>query len=164
MKRSIMFRTIASVFLVAATILSSTSCSYNNVQESKKAGSEQETQAVKSPRPTAAKSQETIIEKPAEPLPSYQFMLDNIDSLVGTEYAISGRVTGVSGWLRSENYFVRLYWDESETRGEIASVRIPNENYNESVCRYFKGNCTLEGLDDNGWPQFVCYSYTTECP
>lgn len=105
-----------------------------------------------------------VEEEEAQPLPPYQDMISAIDGSIGTEYTIAGRVTDVSGGFRGDDYMVYVYWDESETYGEIAAVRIPYKRYTESVNRYFEGNCTLEGTDDNGHPQFVCYYYKAEHP
>ena len=106
--------------------------------------------------------QEPIAVKQVEPLPSYNEMVANADSLVGNKYHIAGRVTHVGGGFRGDDYEVSVYWDESCTQGEIAYIRIPYKSYGDSVNRYFEGDCTFEGLNDNGHPQFVCYTYRTE--
>lgn len=103
--------------------------------------------------------QEPVEEKQAEPLPSYGDMLANVDSLLGTKYHIAGRVTHVGGGFRGDDYEVYVYWDDSQTQGEVAAIVIPYKSYTESVNRYFEGDCTLQGLDDSGHPQFVCYEY-----
>lgn len=97
-----------------------------------------------------------------EPLPSYQDMVAEIESSIGIKYSISGRVTQVSGGSRGSDYYVYVYWDNSETQGEVASVRIPYKSYSKSVNKRFSGVCTLEGLDERGHPQFVCTSYSAK--
>lgn len=125
------------------------------------------------PRETPAPEPVEIVEVEPEPqeadvealpLPSYQDFLGTIDKRNGQVYEIQGRVTNVSGGFRGADYMVYVFWDESETNGEVAAVRIPYESYTKSVNRYFEGNCKLEGLDDRGRPQFVCDSYIAERP
>lgn len=95
-------------------------------------------------------------------LPSYHEFLATIDGRIGQIYKVAGLVTTVNGGFRGADYMVYVYWDESETYGEVAAIRIPNDSYTESVHRYFEGDCMLESLDDNGHPQFVCTSYIAE--
>lgn len=106
------------------------------------------------------KTEEKVETSKTEPLPSYQDMVAEIESSIGIKYSISGRVTQVSGGIRGSDYYVYVYWDNSETQGEVASVRIPYKSYSESVNKRFSGVCTLEGLDERGHPQFVCTSYS----
>lgn len=97
-----------------------------------------------------------------EQLPSYQDMVESIDEHIGTSYLIDGRVTNVSGGFRGADWFVYVYWDDSETHGEVAAVRIPYKSYKDSVRHHFKAVCILEGMSDNDLPQFVCYEYEAE--
>lgn len=100
--------------------------------------------------------------QPVEELPSYQEMVEGVDGFVGNKYKVAGRVTHVGGGFRGDDYMVYVYWDDSETYGEVATVRIKYDNYTKSVSKYFEGTCTLEGLDDDGHPQFVCNAYFVE--
>lgn len=114
---------------------------------------------IKSLREKAIPQESYVEAEPALPLPVYQEMVESIDANLGNKYHIAGRVTHVGGGFRGDDYEVYVYWDDSQTQGEVAAIVIPYKSYTESVNRYFEGDCTLQGLDDSGHPQFVCYEY-----
>lgn len=93
-------------------------------------------------------------------MPTYSQLVSSIDEYMGKPFFFSERVTQVSGAIRSENYMVYAYYDDSETYGEVVAIRIPRKEYTESVNRHIDAHCRLEGLDDNGHPQFLIESYT----
>lgn len=101
---------------------------------------------------------ESTPSKNVQQLPSYSKMKSTIDSNIGSYYDISGRVHRVNGGFRGSDYMAYVYYDESETHGEFAVVRIPYKNYKESINSYFSGTCKLEGQDEQGNPLFVCTS------
>lgn len=89
-------------------------------------------------------------------LPPYAEMKSSINKNIGKYYEISGRIHRVNGGFRGSDYTVYVYYDGSEKHGEFAVVRIPYNNYTESVNRFFSGTCKLEGKDDQGNPLFIC--------
>ena len=100
----------------------------------------------------------------SKPIPvelSYPDFIANLNDYIGCTGTISGRITNVSGWARSENMHVAIFWNTEEKHGEVVIIRIPRDIYKKSLTkgRTFTGVCTLEGFDDNGHPQFVCSSY-----
>lgn len=134
----------------------------SSAEASTSSSSQRVAESEASPKQDVQQPQAEVVE--AQPLPSYQEFASTLDESIGAKYHIAGTVTHVSGGFRGDDYMVYVYWDESETNGEVAAVRIPYKRYTSSVNRYFEGDCTLEGTDERGNPQFVCMSYSTERP
>ena len=98
--------------------------------------------------------------------PSYEDVCNNYQEYIGSVFVITGRVTQFDGHVllakhdrSNDNLFAYVYWDESETYGQVAAIRIPYIRYDESINRFFSGRCVLEGLDEDGHPQLVVYDY-----
>lgn len=164
---------LAIVLTAAVMSLCITSCTGGSSDTEAPALADTRKEAIEKPEAKKTEKAEDIQKAEAEnegkietaitqSLPTYQDMVTEIESCIGSKYSISGRVTNVSGGFRGSDYYVYVYWNDSETYGEVASVRIPYKSYSKSVNRYFDGTCTLEGLDDKGHPQFVCTSYSAK--
>ena len=100
-----------------------------------------------------------------EELPPFDDMVAEPDKYVGRVFRVSGRVTTISGGgtgykgeKANADWFIYVFWDETETIGQVASVRVPHNRY-ESAHKHFDGRCIFEGIDDKGIPQFLTYSY-----
>lgn len=101
-----------------------------------------------------------------EELPPFDDMVAEPDKYVGRVFRVSGRVTTISGGgagmkgeaAENADWFIHVFWDETETIGQVASVRVPHNRY-ESAHKHFDGRCIFEGIDDKGIPQFLTYSY-----
>ena len=109
-----------------------------------------------------AEQRDVEFDENAKPLPAYQEMVDSIDAHIGQTFRVTGRVTHFSGGFRGTDYWVFVFWDESETNGEVAAIRIPYKSFHGIKHNKFDGVCTLEGLSDDGYPQFVCDTYMTD--
>ena len=103
-----------------------------------------------------------------EPLPSYDAMVADPDQYVGHVFQVSGNVTSVSndgvamkGEAAKADYFICVYWDESNTSGEVAYVRVSRNRY-ESTHAHFDGRCVFEGLNESGRPQFYTFAYESD--
>lgn len=103
--------------------------------------------------------------------PSYSEICSNPEPYMGEVFLISGRVTHVNDSIllmkkrrEDDNIFAYVFWDESNTIGEVAVVRIPYSSYDSSINRYFSGRCVFEGINEKGHPQFVGYDYVTKRP
>lgn len=149
-----------TIYACAVLAFSLTACSGTATEHQQPSNSVNATTTEQ--RSQASEQAPVAVVEEATQLPSYQEMTESVDSLIGTKYAVSGRVTNVSGGFRGDDYMVYVYWDELETFGEVAAVRIPYKSYTQSVNKHFEGDCRLEGLDEDGHPQFVCQSYSAE--
>lgn len=100
-----------------------------------------------------------------EALPSYDEFVANVDQYVGRKFAISGHITGKETSVLLEkdragkSIWAHVYWDESQTQGQVAAVRIPYERYSGISGTWLTGECVCEGLDDRGHPQFEAIEY-----
>ena len=101
-----------------------------------------------------------------EALPPYDEFAANIDQYVGRKFIVSGRITGKEtsillekGDKSDKNVWAYVYWDESQTHGQVAAIRIPYKRYNGLSGSWLKGKCVCEGTDDRGNPQFEAIEY-----
>lgn len=86
----------------------------------------------------------------------YATFVSEIPENIGNAYHVRGNVTTTNHGLRGADYYAYVWWDESHTKNEVSCIRIPYDDYHESVIKYFEGDCELEGTDDAGHPQFLC--------
>lgn len=99
-------------------------------------------------------------------IPSYKEITSNPDKYLNKEFNLKGKVTRADGGYRGSDHKVHIFWDDSNTYGEVIEVVIPSSAFTKNVTPnyIFTANAKFIGFDDDGHPQFKTTSYSCSPP